>query len=959
MTQTLAGYREQTATGRTGQSAQLRYDAKSFIVGEERVFLNSAAIHYFRMPREEWREVLVKAKLAGMNCIDTYFAWNVHEPQEGVWDFDGDNDCGAFLDLCAELGLYVIARPGPFICAEWDFGGFPYWLKTKPDIKFRTDNETYLKYVNLYFDHITPIIRARQITQGGSVILVQVENEYGYLADDAAGKLYMNGLRDGLLERGIDVPLITCEGGAEGTIEGANFWSGADGHYEKLMRKQPDVPKLVTEFWTGWFEHWGAPSATQKTADLYEKRMMEAIRAGFDGISHYMFFGGTNFGGYGGRTVGSSDIYMVTSYDYDAPLSEYGRVTNKYRTAKKVSLFTQALSGFLLESEPVPDGHEARGGEGVKLAGRQRNGQKLWFAESRRPEKETFPITLESGRTIPVSIKPGQIVPILDRYEIMPGLKLTCGAFLIGNDRLGDVQTVILAGEDGGRAHIVLEADQPIRYDNEESVRHEIRQDGRELRLDAFRFQTPQRIRLSVGGQKVEVTALSGHMSDRAWRLQQDGAVRWAIGCEDVDLTADGSVKAAGDGDTDLLLLGDWGRAAAGGLGHTAAEAWHAGNGLIALPRPSLTEWKRQPADLSSYGSGETAARPRGFAELGREFGYLVYSSEIECAQERESVLVFTAIQDSARLYVNGREQAMISQVGAASAAVRLAQGRNKLQLLVQHMGSLNFSPYLGEEKGIFGPVYMDGAAVDLRRDWTSGEGLVQLDEVHAGEFAAPLSRTFELKEGEGAILVGALTNGLRINGREVALDGYQNWFSYHAVDISAYAAAGRNTIEMPVARTPLNRLELLIYDKSKELNMWSSAPLEGPAGAAGDRTAAPLAEWTAYGAASAGTGADLVESGRGPAWYRSEFDLPAIPEEANPRLKLRLTGMSKGFALLNGRDLGRYWQIGPQEDYKIPMAWLKETGNELILFDEEGRRSDSVRLLYDGHSNRHWHKLD
>ncbi|WP_407946545.1 beta-galactosidase [Paenibacillus alkaliterrae] len=99
--------------------------------GEKRVFLNSASIHYFRMPRQEWREVLVKVKLAGMNCVDTYFAWNVHEPEEAKCDFSKDKDCGAFLDLCSELGLWVIARPGPFICAEWDFGGFPYWLKNK------------------------------------------------------------------------------------------------------------------------------------------------------------------------------------------------------------------------------------------------------------------------------------------------------------------------------------------------------------------------------------------------------------------------------------------------------------------------------------------------------------------------------------------------------------------------------------------------------------------------------------------------------------------------------------------------------------------------------------------------------------------------------------------------------------------------------------------------------------
>ncbi|MCA0756598.1 beta-galactosidase [Paenibacillus sp. N4] len=922
---------EQT-TNNVQREVKLSYDEKSFIIGEERVFLNSASIHYFRMPSQEWREVLAKAKLAGMNCVDTYLAWNVHEPEEGKWDFSGDNDFGAFLDLCSELGLWAIVRPGPFICAEWDFGGFPYWLKTKENIRFRTDNKTYLHYVNLYFDQVVPIIRSRQIRQGGSVILVQVENEYGYLAEDAAGLSYMKALRDGLLERGIDVPLITCEGGLEGTIEGANFWSGADGHFAKLMRKQPDVPKLVTEFWTGWFEHWGAPAATQKTPDLYEKRMMEAIRAGFDGISHYMFFGGTNFGGYGGRTVGSSDIYMVTSYDYDAPLSEYARITAKYRTAKKISLFTQALAAFLLESEPI-GGSEARSVEGIRLQGREWNGQKLWFAESTRQEKEMFPITLEGGRTLSVSIKPGQIMPVLDRMEIVPGMKLTCGGFLIGNDRIGDVQTVILAGEDGQRTQLVFEADQAIGFGNDLHIRHESSPDGRMLHLDIFHFQTPQRIGLKAGGQRVEVIVLNGYMSDRAWKLHRD-EVRWAIGWEDIDFDADGSIKGvSGSGGGEALLLGDWGVKG----GFTRDHQSNADKATKPLHTPSLPWWKRKSASLLSLGNGELLERPHGFAELQQESGYLVYSRDVESDREQESTLVFTAIQDSARLFVDGREQGMIRQVGAAHAAVQLPKGRSKLQLLVQHMGSLNFSPYLGEEKGIFGPVYGEGSAIDLRRDWVSGEDSVHLDEVHAEAFPSELSRTFELQENHGAILVGALSSGLRINGREIPLVGYQNWFAYHSVDISGYAVKGRNTIEMPVAKAPLGRLELLTYDKSTELRGWLVVPLENEAGF--EENSPPAEE--------------------GPAWYRSLFDLPAVPEDTHPKLKLRMTGMSKGFIALNGRNLGRYWQIGPQEDYKVPLAWLKDTGNELILFDEEGRRPDSVRLFYDEQSDRRWETLE
>lgn len=375
----------------------IHYDHKSFIINGDRVFLNSAAIHYFRMPKQEWREVLLKAKLAGMNCIDTYFAWNIHEAEEGNFYFEEDADCGQFLDLCAQLGLWVIARPGPFICAEWDFGGFPWWLSTKDGIEYRIDNEIYLKYVFRYFDQLLPIIAKRQITNGGSVILVQVENEYGYLAESERGKNYMAKLRDGILSRNIDVPLITCVGGAEDTIECANYWSGAKQHYERLAEKQPHTPKIVTEFWTGWFEHWGGMAALQKTPLLYEKRILETIAAGFDGINHYMFFGGTNFGSYGGRTVGSSDIFMITSYDYDAPLNEYGRITEKYYVAKKLSQFTSALSSFLLHAH-AGDASCLQATGGLKLSVlEQEDGQRLIFAESVQDERNAYHLTVSRG----------------------------------------------------------------------------------------------------------------------------------------------------------------------------------------------------------------------------------------------------------------------------------------------------------------------------------------------------------------------------------------------------------------------------------------------------------------------------------------------------------------------------------------------------------------------------------
>ncbi|MGE6664881.1 beta-galactosidase [Paenibacillus xylanexedens] len=992
------------ARAENGVQSELTYDARSFFLNGERVFLNSATIHYFRMPKEEWREVLLKAKLAGMNCIDTYFAWNVHEPEEGQWSFEGDNDCGAFLDLCAELGMWVIARPGPFICAEWDFGGFPYWLGTKDGVKFRENNETYLHYVNLYFDRLVPIIRKRQLSAGGKVILVQVENEYGYLMDDAAASDHMNTLRDALLQRGIDATLITCVGGAEGTIEGANFWSGADGHYEKLRAKQPGTPKMVTEFWTGWFENWGGPSAIQKTAPLLERRIMEILRAGYTGISHYMFYGGTNFGGYGGRTMGSSDIFMITSYDYDAPLNEYGRVTPKYAVTKNLSYFVHAFGALLMETEEIPEEQiVVRHPEGISVRGRQADNQKIWFLESHKDERETMHITLEEGRTLPVSVNPGQIVPLLDRVQIAEHVYLTAGTMITGNEMINGELNLFIVAAAGQRSVLELEAEALNVTGSTVQVLVEHDSARNVYRFDLFHFQEPGMIQLEANGTPIRFIILDQETMDRTWRLEatDQKGLRYAIGFDDVDVLPSGQVKGMiTDPDRTITLLGDW----------TDGERTLTGHEFYASEKPIAGKQPQLPWTLPSAPTlsdspelsritltakqRSASAQPEDFSRYGQDFGYLLYECDFESATEAITSLILPDIQDTSRIIVNGVQQALVRQVGAAGVQLQLDQGKNTLQILVQHMGRLNFSPYLGESKGLAGAVYLDGKVQDIRRDWVMESGLVHLDEVNSLQESPLLSRSFTLDGMDRAILVGALSKGLCINGIEVPMEGYQDWFAFQTLDISLYIKPGEtNTLEMPYSRSSLDRLELITYPSQGELKDWRMAGTDAllpqqwescevgqesihpgtqgsiqragqPGIAAGGNCTANLVPHTTNESVNRATLSEKshpvsnhtpVRGSYGqPVWYRWRFAKPAVSEHHKVNLMLRLTGMSKGTIHLNGHHLGRYWQIGPQEDYKIPVAWLQEE-NELLLFDEEGRTPERVRFLLDALSRYPW----
>ncbi|MDT0124326.1 beta-galactosidase [Paenibacillus sp. RRE4] len=958
---------------------ELTYDARSFYLNGERFFLNSATIHYFRMPKEEWRDVLMKAKLAGMNCIDTYFAWNVHEPEEGQWSFEGDNDCGAFLDLCAELGMWVIARPGPFICAEWDFGGFPYWLGTKEGVKFRENNETYLHYVQLYLDQIIPVIRKRQLSAGGTVILVQVENEYGYLMDDEAASAHMTTLRDGILERGIDVPLITCVGGAEGTIEGANFWSGADGHYASLRSKQPDTPKIVTEFWTGWFEHWGGPSAIQKTASLLDRRIMEILRAGYTGISYYMFYGGTNFGGYGGRTLGDSDIFMITSYDYDAPLSEYGRVTPKYAVTKNLSYFVRAFASLLMESEEIATQQiQVRHPGGISVRGRQTGQEKIWFVESHKEERETVSVTLKEGRTLPISIHPGQIVPLLDRVQIAEQVYLTAGALITGNEMINGELTLFITADRGQRSVVELELDE--KQDamagglilKESTVQVLIEQDAERnaYRFDLFHFQEPGMVRFEANGTAMRFIILDRDTMNRTWRVEAPDhqSLRYAIGFDDVDVTASGQVKGMiSDPERTMMLLGDWQDGEQTRTGReffTQKVEVQPESASIAvedqpawmIPAEPLAPVLSKSPDYSrvtlTAKQRSSSGHPIDFSEYGQDFGYLLYECDFDSAVGGMMNLVLPKIQDTARIIVNGVEQALVRQVGAAAVPIQVTQGQNTLQMFVQHMGRLNFSPYLGEHKGVAGTVYLGGQVQDIRRDWQMESetvteiGTIHLDEVNSIPGGTVLRRSFTLDGMDRAILVGAPSKGLRINGIEIPMPAYQDWFAFQTLDLSGYVKPGVvNTLEMPYSRSQLNRLELITYRHEGELQDWRMA---------GTDALLPTS-WESYGLSGDTPAVTSPGASYGqPVWYRWRFAKPVTAEHHKVNLMLRMTGMSKGTIHVNGHHLGRYWQIGPQEDYKIPVARLKEE-NELLIFDEEGRTPERVRLLLDEMSRYPW----
>lgn len=317
------------------------YDEKGFLLNGTPFNVVAGAMHYFRVPREYWRDRLLKIKACGFNTVETYTAWNLHEPEEGVFDFSGNLDLKAYLELINELGMFAIVRPGPYICSEWEFGGFPWWLLQYPEMHLRCMDEVYLSKVNNYFDKLIPIIASCQCDVGGAVIMVQVENEYGSYGNDSA---YLRYLADSMEARGINSVLFTSDGGNDTMLSGGtvpeilktcNFGSQPAACFKALRKFQKTGPLMCAEYWNGWFDHWGEKHHHRSADDA--ARTLDEILNKAGNVSVYMMHGGTNFGFMNGANCSEKEYQpTVNSYDDDAPINEFGQLTEKYYAIKAV-----------------------------------------------------------------------------------------------------------------------------------------------------------------------------------------------------------------------------------------------------------------------------------------------------------------------------------------------------------------------------------------------------------------------------------------------------------------------------------------------------------------------------------------------------------------------------------------------------------------------------------------------
>nr|CAB3249256.1 beta-galactosidase-1-like protein 2 [Phallusia mammillata] len=342
----ISGYSDERSSGHAGNrklsvpfgKRGLKAEGKTFRLDGQAITLISGAVHYFRIPEEYWEDRLLKMKACGLNTIETYVPWNLHEPTPNNFDFSGNLNLVKFLKLAQKLDFLVLLRPGPYICSEWEFGGLPSWLLRDPQMKVRTLYSPFFEAVIGYFEKLIPLVAPLQYSKGGPIVAFQIDNEYGSYFND---KNYLPGIKSAMVKYGVRELFFTSDNGdgarkqtLPGVLKTINFKT-VKSHFNDLLTIQPNAPLMVMEFWTGWFDWWGAEHHTMSLQEYGET--LNEIFSYEASVNFYMFHGGTNFGFMNGAFQDDTGYHAdITSYDYDAIIAENGDLTLKYHKTKEI-----------------------------------------------------------------------------------------------------------------------------------------------------------------------------------------------------------------------------------------------------------------------------------------------------------------------------------------------------------------------------------------------------------------------------------------------------------------------------------------------------------------------------------------------------------------------------------------------------------------------------------------------
>ena len=999
------------------------FDGRGFLIHGRREFLASGTLHYPRVPRQLWRDRLLRIKAAGFNCVETYAFWNLHEPREGKWDFSGDKDLNAYLKLIEELGMYSIVRVGPYVCAEWDSGGYPVWLRFKPGVKVREENPQFEAAVGRWFDKVMPIVAAHQIHRGGGVIMVQLENEHpqGWGREMPNG--YFRRLREKALALGLEVPYF---------FSGLHHGSDPAGNAPWDSKGRPN-PWFTTEFWPGWYDLYGPLNESRYTG--FVRGTWKIIAYGGNGYNFYMLHGGTDFDTW-------NDDEVAACYDYGSAIGQAGELRPIYYAFKHAALFARSFPEILEDSvNSSADRKSAATAPGLRVTARRSEAGEILFLDNSTDEPIETRIkngSLALTPSKPLTVTPHEIRALVQNYKIDADLTLAdCSARILGMARQGDTTTLVIFGTPG-RGVGVDRVDTDVRPETEAELSFIVPTAGLEagggavgrgadmrtepagigrtqVRLtipvpqpdDANPIQTAM---FKVGKRSMRILSMPYELAQRTWFLENKGQTYVVSGPEYVSglqmrggkliVTAEATAQRgyskalfapqyattifAPDGTQSPLQITD---AVARGL-LTRGRRDDRDPFAAAFQVPRITGWEMRTADAEAapdYFAGKWmfALQPSPMGADGDTGAYAWYRASVRVARAGTYSLGFSSVGDWLTVYVNGARvptdklKPRADKPSPRTEVVPLKAGDNTIAVLTAHYGRQKLFNHLGpidtiDAKGIAGPVFLSGDKAEStsltawrwRRATAADAGLAE----------AP-ARTDTRTDGWGSAKIGEdvfrKQRGFAwYHIMLPAVPGPHRRLHFDGVDDNAtvfvngkrmlFHKGWNDPFEVkldPVWReNGANELLLLVENTDNTGGIGGAVALVSNSAADG----IPILGWRERGGIESPTserGWKPPASSRGsgvPALYRSDFTLPAAKSAVPyPILRLATRGLSRGFAWLNGHNLGRYPEKTRAPGLYLPECWLKPGNNNLVVFDEEGASPVQAGLLVENEACR------
>ena len=508
-------------------AAVINFDGKGFLINGKREFIASGSIHFPRVPRELWHERLLQLKRAGFNTVESYIFWNYHETLEGQIDFtSGAHDLGAFLEEAQKVGLYAVVRVGPYVCAEWNNGGYPVWLRNKPELRVRSDSPPYLEAVDKFWDKLIPIIAAHQIHRGGNVIFVQLENEdpQGWGTD--MPNEYFKHMQRKALDLGIEVPYFFSGLHHGPNPAGANPWSS----------ENRTNPWYSAETWIRWFDTYG--EADPETVAMFTRNIWNHLANGANGFNLYMFYGGTNFD-YFNYANGAA------SYDFGTLVGQAGEPRHLYYTIRRATTLATSFPDIFEKSDNSTPTytdfavgrtvtHATKSMPSVTCYARTSPDGTIVFA--RNGQKTLEPLYLKSNPTSDqtTTLDPLEIAPFLVDATLAPGVRAkVVTARTFGLAKNGSTTTWLVYGKAGDRARLGLEFDKPATVvSGGTAAGFQVQtSDASHPVIDVvFSTDVPHELLLTAGGQMLRILAETPDWVDRTWIVGERGKQEVVVG---------------------------------------------------------------------------------------------------------------------------------------------------------------------------------------------------------------------------------------------------------------------------------------------------------------------------------------------------------------------------------------------------------------------------------------------